>query len=601
MNLSDASGALRQLAFRLVRAALGCLPSGRIAAFGGGDGRIGAILVVNLDRQPRRWRRVRRELGRFRTFDGAPLLSIARRLTAVDARDGRAVAATADVDTTYRVGDQLHVQPDARLANFFHADEPVRMTRQEVAVARSHVEVWKAVATGSENHVLVLEDDVWFRRDAATVIDRVWKAALKHCSADGGPKLLYLSYEDAGGTAERINVDDGLFRPVRGLWFLSGYILSREGAVALLQAMPVVGPVDLWMNYRFEALGALALSSPVILQRHDAGSDNSYSILPYLARAGTIDADAGLLPSDQKRIGPLIAWTAGGDREGMVMALSMLGLRVRAFDGDEDKVQAHELSPLFGTFDAIIDPPLAPSAISAIVVSPIAKFVVEEAALLRASWLSRLPSEQTLVLPDDLLDTERWKPLCVFLDLDEPVQAFPVGAARGLRIFRDDRSDVRPLTSTAQFRRDACQLDDSPWVLPPQRGWRPSTPVAKPAPCPGRRLAHSTMVTAPSSFRPFVGTFPGNMASFTKEGIVHDEGGARLILNKAAGDGRPYRSGAFASVRSFQHGRFEAEIKAASGAGLVTGFFLHRDAPRQEIDIELAGTAPTQIDRKSVV
>lgn len=35
------------------------------------------------------------------------------------------------------------------------------------------------------------------------------------------------------------------------------------------------------------------------------------------------------------------------------------------------------------------------------------------------------------------------------------------------------------------------------------------------------------------------------------------------------------------------------EIKAASGAGLVTGFFLHRDAPRQEIDVELIGRDPT--------
>ena len=40
---------------------------------------------------------------------------------------------------------------------------------------------------------------------------------------------------------------------------------------------------------------------------------------------------------------------------------------------------------------------------------------------------------------------------------------------------------------------------------------------------------------------------------------------------------------------AFQHGRFEAEIKAARGSGLVTGFFLHRDSPRQEIDVELPG------------
>src|SRR5207248_9746446 len=110
--------------------------------------------------------------------------SITRRLTAVDARDGRAVAATVDVDAMYRIGDQLYVQPDARLAECFAEDQPVRMSRQEVAVARSHVEVWKAVANGTEDYVLVLEDDVWFKPGAAAAIDRGWCAALDRCTAE---------------------------------------------------------------------------------------------------------------------------------------------------------------------------------------------------------------------------------------------------------------------------------------------------------------------------------------------------------------------------------------------------------------------------------
>ncbi|MCZ7676393.1 MAG: hypothetical protein M5U35_11660 [Roseovarius sp.] len=149
-----------------------------------------------------------RELGRFRTFDGAPLTSIAKRLASVDARDGRAVAATADVDPNYRLGDQLHVQPDARLEACFSADEPVRMTRQEVAVARSHIEARKVIATGQHEHVLVLEDDVWFTPRAAESINCGWRAALERCRKEGGPRLLYLSYEDAGETAERADPCD---------------------------------------------------------------------------------------------------------------------------------------------------------------------------------------------------------------------------------------------------------------------------------------------------------------------------------------------------------------------------------------------------------
>lgn len=595
MNLREASGSLRKLAFRILRAMAIILPGGRISAFGTGDDMIKSILVVNLDRQPRRWRRMLRELGRFQMSDGAPLTSIARRLAAVDARDGRAVAATADVDTTYRIGDQLYVQPDARLEECFGVDEPIRMTRQEVAVARSHVEVWKAIATGSDDHVLVLEDDVWFRRGAAAAIDRGWRAALQRCRAEGGPRLLYLSYADAGGTAGRVDLCDALFRPVRGLWFLSGYVLSREGAAALLRAMPVVGPVDLWINYRFEELGALALSSPAILQRPDGASDNSYSILPYLARAGVVDAGSGLMPPDRARAGPVLAWTAGGEREGLAMALSMLGLRVRTFDGDEEAIRAQDLTKLFETFDALVDAPLAQGALSAAIARADASFLLEaNAALWSEMEPGRVSSSRIAVLSHDIPDTGSWEPLCALLGLAEPVQTFPVGAPRGLRIFRDDRPDAAR-RSAAPVRRRACPLDDSPWVLPPRSDWRSRPPTGQRVPPAGRRLVNAAMTTATPSFPGLVETFPGNLASFAQEGLVHDENGARLVVSKAATGGRPYRSGAFASVRFFEHGRFEAEIKAASGTGLVTGLFLHRDAPRQEIDVELAGGDPRRM------
>ena len=361
MHFNRVVGPMRTLAFGIWRALTVSVPSARIQAFGSGTDQIGAVLVVNLERQPRRWRRVTNELGRFRTSEGKPLTSITRRLAAVDARDGRAVAATADVDPTYRIGDQLYVQPDARLAECFAEDEPVRMTRQEVAVARSHVEAWKTVANGTVEYVLVLEDDVWFSRGAPAAIDCGWRAALDRCAAEGGPKLLYLSYSDAGGTAVRDDACDSLFRPVRGLWFLSGYVLSREGAATLLRAMPVIGPVDLWLNYRFAELGALALTSPAIEQRHDEASDNAYSVLPYLARAGIVDAADGIKPPATTHAGPVLAWTAGEERESLAMALSMLGLRVRVFNGDEEPLRETDLQEVLKTFDALVDAPVAPT------------------------------------------------------------------------------------------------------------------------------------------------------------------------------------------------------------------------------------------------
>lgn len=595
MNLQETSGLLRSLVFRLSRAAAATLPAGKISAFGVGKDKIGSILVINLDRQPQRWRRVLRELGRFRAVDGTPLASITRRLAAVDARDGRAVAAMADIDSLYRMGDQLFVQPDPRLEECFGVDEQIRMTRQEVAVAKSHVEAWKAIANGTDHYALVLEDDVWFKRGAAATIDRGWREALRRYQAKGGPHLLYLSYKDAVGIAGRTDIGDALFRPLRGLWFLSGYVLSREGAGALLRAMPVVGPVDLWVNYRFAELNVLALSSPAIMQREDSGSDNSYSILPYLARAGIVDAGSSPMRPDSKPSGLVLAWTAGGEREGLAMALSMLGLRVRAFDGSEELISNAGLAELGEIFDALVDAPLASEALAATIARKDVKFFLEVGASVRVRFVpAQLPPDRTTVLLcDNSIDSKSWKPLCDLLDLPEPVQAFPIGAPPCWRIFRDDRPNT--IRHPADFVGvDSFPLDDSPWILPANCKWRPQ-PIANRPPLLSKAAVDTTVNVTEPILSVLVETFPGNLASFAKDALIKDGKDTRLIISKNANGSRLYRSGAFATVGSYCHGRFQAEIKAARGYGLVTGFFLHRDSPRQEIDIEFPGDDPQRM------
>lgn len=594
MNSKHSFGALRSLLFRFERTLSGFFPGGRGIAFGSGEEKIGQIVVVNLDRQPKRWQRLSRELSRFRTSDGTPLLAITRRFSAVDARDGRAVAATSDVDTTYKIGDHLFVQPDPKLQACFDADEPVKMTRQEVAVARSHIEVWKAIASGKEDYVLVLEDDVWFKTGAMARINSAWNSALKF-RREEGPNLLYFSYEDANGSAERADLSNDLFRPIRGLWFLSGYVLSRKGAEALLKAMPVVGPVDLWMNYRFEELGALALASPVILQSQDAGSDNSYSILPYLARAGTVDSNSNVMPIDRSDVGPILVWTSGNGNEGLTMALSMLGLRVRQFDQDEGGINEHELAAVLQTFDTLIDPPISSLALSKAIDCTHTKFLLEENFSNTCIRHKDLPSERTLVVRNRRKDARMWKELCDFLQLDEPIQEFPVGASPRDRVFRDDRSIASKLMVSSPSRRSQSILDDSPWVLPARCPWHHSIQETYSTTYRCEPFLRETMAEPSTFIRPLLETFPGNLALFTKEGFVHEDGSAKLVASKLENGLRPYRSGAFSSVMPLKYGRFEVEIKAASGSGLVTGFFLHRSSPRQEIDIEITGDDPTRL------
>ena len=438
-----------------------------------------------------------------------------------------------------------------------------------------------------------VEDDIWFKRGAAVAIDAGWRAKVSRTEGGGRSDLLYLSYSDAGGTAERADVCDALFRPLRGLWFLSGYVLSREGAGRLLRSMPVVGPVDMWINFRFADVRALALSSPVILQRPDGGSDNSYSVMPYLARAGIVDSNAVDVPR-RTAAGPVLAWTGGGDRDGLAMALSMLGLRVRAFDGDEASIGEEDLSNVLATYDALVDAPLSLAALDAAIAQPCFRFVLEtETPFDLQAKRGRLPPSRTLTVSNGGDRAGSWQPLCALLDLAVPGNPYPSGPPRDWRIFRDDRRPSPRLSDDGSRR--ATLMDVSPWALLPEDGWPSPSPGKPAAEGFGRRVLTDSMAVASTLLPGLVETFPGNLATFERAGLRHGVEGAEMTLSKTVGGTRRYQSGAFASARSFGHGRFEAEIRPARGAGLVTGFFLHRDAPRQEVDVEFTGDDPRRM------
>ncbi len=603
MNIREGLGLLRGTVFRTTRAARRLLPRQSISAFGAGDDRIGLILAINLDRQPARWRRLKQELDRFKARGGDSLADLAERMPAIDARDGRETAPTADVDPIYPMRDQLFVQPDPRLEECFGQDEPIRMTRQEIAVARSHIKAWKRIALGPDENVLVLEDDVYFVTGAARLIDCGWRAAMKDRSPDERPQLLYLSYLDAGGTAQRADVSTDLFRPVRGFWYLSGYVLSRSGAESLLRSMPVVGPVDLWINRRFSELAVLALSRPALLQRPDGGSDNAYSILPYLSRSGTIDAGPKPVHASVAANGLVFAWNVPGSTDVVGMALSTLGFRVRTFPKNTALLESATVPELLGSmFDAYVDPPLDESGLRELVrLRPDAKFVLanptdQDGSLAMIQWnaLRRmLPEDRTTILPDENDAGNRWQPLCDLFGLQVPNHAFPHGAAHEVGLFQ---------ASSDQCERDANSsalqaFDQSPWILFQGSSWRPRRISPERHARPKRtKVIFDTDLSSPSeAFRSLTETFPGNMATFERGGVEHGADGATLVLRRGTGTIRPLTSGALASMDRHLYGRFEADIRSARGAGLITGFFLHRDLPRQEIDIELLGSDPSKM------
>ena len=301
--------------------------------FGGLDDQhsqnIQRIYVINLDRQVHRWDSMQRELLRLTDCTKAPLYRMTRRFSAIDAKYYVDSPDPHLLVPYYFLYDQFFVEPDPALdGSQVNLEQRIEMTPPEIAVALSHIAVWKEIASGDDEYSLILEDDVYFRREFAQVIDRVWTELNPYGHTSGAFDMLYLSYEEATTKAERSESFDHFFKPRRGLWHLSGYILSKKGAQKLLQLLPVRGPVDLWINHHFNNIDVIATSRSVISQRPDYKSDNSYSILPILSKIGVLVHDkpqlfkAPILPK------PVFAW---GEPEtgltSLAIALSMLGYR----------------------------------------------------------------------------------------------------------------------------------------------------------------------------------------------------------------------------------------------------------------------------------
>ncbi|NJO15023.1 MAG: family 16 glycosylhydrolase [Thioploca sp.] len=67
------------------------------------------------------------------------------------------------------------------------------------------------------------------------------------------------------------------------------------------------------------------------------------------------------------------------------------------------------------------------------------------------------------------------------------------------------------------------------------------------------------------------------------------------VTDLATCSNQPYASGEYRSRELYRYGRFETRLKAAKQSGVVTAFFIYNDNPHDEIDIEILGLDPTQM------
>jgi GR25 family glycosyltransferase involved in LPS biosynthesis len=602
MNLSKPLLMTLTLPYRIGLWSRKLLPMQQCHTFGpsnvNGRQRIERIYVINLDRQPDRWAEMSRELKRVSDSSGAELAKLTVRHPAVDGtRFEQLSLDDGEVDPFYTLGDQLFVEPQPRaFPDRLELNRPIRMSRPEIAVARSHIGVWRRIAEGKQPYVLVLEDDIWFHRRFARNLDRAWGEIEAEGATAQRFDILYLSYKEVKYGAQKTFLSRSVFRPFRGLWFLSGYVLSREGAAKLLARLPCRGPVDLWMNYQYGWLDVRATRKAIINQRRDGGSTNSYSILPALTKIGVLDSAGESLFRIRPKERPVFAFGAkSSGLSSLAMALSMLGYRCCS---DLDELPEAEFNKLLAVrtdrvFDAYVNiGSLTEKANTLRERYPRAKFIITTSQVETSKdkifdALNDMSGADVAVLRADAAN--KWQVVCEHLRCAPPACSFPVIPDFGQRRLLDADPESRSVVRGKYLKRDG-----SPWVVDSQREWRGirSVPAVNAARRPRAyvRFNDSLEDVNPKRWLLRDDTFGGNLALFRSANVDCSAGiGAVLSVRKESLGVRDYSAASISSCDQFVFGRFEASIRAAKVSGIVTGFFLHRDSPRQEIDVEIVG------------
>jgi GR25 family glycosyltransferase involved in LPS biosynthesis len=256
------------------------LPKKRSLAFGilnsQHHAKIEHIYVINLDRHPDRWAEIKSELRHALDWNGIELLNLAERVAAVDSTQFlQEPQKDSYLDPLYTLGDQLFVEPQPlTLPTRIDLSSKIRMSRPEIAIARSHIDVWRQMENGTYEYALILEDDIWFRAGFAQKLDQAWSEIMADKINKTNFDVFYLSFQEVKHGAPKTFISRNVFRPERGLWYLSGYVLSHKGAKKLLQLLPCRGPIDLWINHQFQYLDICAIKRPIIIQRRDLSSSN---------------------------------------------------------------------------------------------------------------------------------------------------------------------------------------------------------------------------------------------------------------------------------------------------------------------------------------
>ena len=628
MNIVNGSRIKRKIGFHLNKINRRIALKNKIKVIGTLKHEIEIVYVINLDRQKKRWRKFQKEAYYQKIKETSTLLDYCHRISAIDGKEiKRNEFKSHHILKTYNLNDQYFVDPDPRLLSIIREKSiNVDLTKEEIAVALSHIKIWHKIL--NEN----IQDDVFFEKDFAKRLNETWQdlATIK----DGGYKfdLLYLSFKEVERGAEKEFVSKNLSRPKRGLWWLSGYVLSYSGAKKLLRELPINGPVDLWMNLKFNKLDVYTTQKSLISQRFDLKSENNYSILPILSQVGIQSDKTHLIFEQKKGKNPVFVIDFENNENEVEIignALSLLGYRCcinrwNEFSERIDELVVNNKPLLFDAyigFNSIINKykeldTLYPNAVFLLIYNDSSERLNSQNTY--SSFLEMKSQHQEFyqkikmeiteyfskrknkLLTINSKDFISWNKLCDFLNCSKPKFSFPENGNQFTNNALIDFDKSKKISIDFK-RKKILQHDVNPWIIPMKNlhSYGIIYEERRKANLVGsyKKILEDLFYDFNNDYWNILeNSFPSNQAQFTKNNFSFlEEKGFKITVMNEKLDYKKYTSASIFTKNMFKYGRFEVKMKPLKLDGIITAFFLHRNDPWQEIDLEFLGNDTTKI------
>ena len=144
----------------------------------------------------------------------------------------------------------------------------------ESNIALGHASILHDIVKNKIPVSLILEDDIDFIPGFTLKIEDIFTNQLP-----SDWDLLYISALPSEHGFRWEDYSEDLIKVHNGLWWFSGLIVSEKAAQKLINGLPIIGPVDVWINYQFKDLNVYMTKCNLVDQNSGIISDNQYSFL----------------------------------------------------------------------------------------------------------------------------------------------------------------------------------------------------------------------------------------------------------------------------------------------------------------------------------